>query len=502
MMLLSKPGIKRDGTAFDSDYHRDGQWVRWHRGRARKIGGYQKFSQPATGIPRGMNLLSRGGINYLHVGTGSFLQQFQITDDDTIVPAVSRTPAALATDTDDLSLWSMATQYDAITGTPYLIAHRAPNLRYIDSSTKTTVWAGQLNATGLLTAVQLASADFQISGCVFQIGPYTLYGDNDGQVYWSVVNHPTDVDNTGSGVARPTYAKIIAGRRIRGAGTYAGLMWSLDTLVRVSFAGGTTVWNFDEIATTCLLGPQAVIEADGVMFWPDATGRFMLYNGMPQELPNPMNLEYFFEGLNWDWRGKVFGFYNAKWGELWWCYPRGDATECTHAVIYNLREQTWYDTPLPDDGRSCATQASLYRWPIMGTATLTNGTDATLWRHEVGKDAVGTQQQAIRSFVETGDFTLLRGQQPSNDALSVEMIEPDMNQSGDLTLTILGNKTARDEVFEDEETWTFAEDDTTLPVKSERRQMRFRWESNTLGGDFEMGQTVAHVKPTMSGVND
>jgi hypothetical protein len=32
-------------------------------------------------------------------------------------------------------------------------------------------------------------------------------------------------------------------------------------------------------------------------------------------------------------------------------------------------------------------------------------------------------------------------------------------------------------------------------LKTQRRQMRFRFESNTLGGDYQMGLILAHIQP-------
>ena len=42
--LLFKPGIKRDGTLFQSEYCTDGQWVRFQRGTAKKIGGMRSIN--------------------------------------------------------------------------------------------------------------------------------------------------------------------------------------------------------------------------------------------------------------------------------------------------------------------------------------------------------------------------------------------------------------------------------------------------------------------------
>ena len=62
-----------------------------------------------------------------------------------------------------------------------------------------------------------------------------------------------------------------------------------------------------------------------------------------KEIPNNMNQNYFFDNLNYDQRQKVWATKVPRYGEIWWFYPRGDATECTDAIIYNVRENTWYD---------------------------------------------------------------------------------------------------------------------------------------------------------------
>ena len=41
-----------------------------------------------------------------------------------------------------------------------------------------------------------------------------------------------------------------------------------------------------------------------------------------------------------DVASKVIG---KNYAEVWWFYPRGDSTECNDAIIYNVRENTWYD---------------------------------------------------------------------------------------------------------------------------------------------------------------
>ena len=90
------------------------------------------------------------------------------------------------------------------------------------------------------------------------------------------------------------------------------------------------------------MSSQSAIEYDGIYYW-CGVDRFLLYNGVVKEIPNNMNQNYFFDNLNYNQRQKVWATKVPRFGEIWWFYPRGDATECTDAIIYNVRENTWYD---------------------------------------------------------------------------------------------------------------------------------------------------------------
>ena len=79
------------------------------------------------------------------------------------------------------------------------------------------------------------------------------------------------------------------------------------------------------------------------------------------------------------------------------------------------------------------------------------------------------------------------------------MIEPDFVQSGDMTVQITGRANARaPEVTSEEHTFT-DQASTVEPFqqvvffKDTRREMRFIFKSNTVGGDYQMGQCIAHI---------
>ena len=87
--------------------------------------------------------------------------------------------------------------------------------------------------------------------------------------------------------------------------------------------------------------------------------------------------------------------------------------------------------------------------------------------------------------------------QGKNEYLRITEIEPDFIQNGAMTVQITGRANARaPEVYSSE--FTFPESATEpyqqiVMLKEQRRELRARFESNTIGGDYQMGQIIAHV---------
>ena len=62
------PGIKRDGTVFETVEFTSGTWCRFQRGVPKKIGGYTRSFQTPNGIPRQLLTQSINGVNYIYTG--------------------------------------------------------------------------------------------------------------------------------------------------------------------------------------------------------------------------------------------------------------------------------------------------------------------------------------------------------------------------------------------------------------------------------------------------
>jgi len=75
--LDTKSGIQRDGTTLDRDYYQDGEWVRFQRGRPRKIGGYREMTNQIKGLSRGIYVDSLDGFNRIFSGYNDGLERFE-----------------------------------------------------------------------------------------------------------------------------------------------------------------------------------------------------------------------------------------------------------------------------------------------------------------------------------------------------------------------------------------------------------------------------------------
>ena len=500
-ILRSEPGVKRDGTKFDGNFYTDAQWTRFQRGLPRKVGGYRSISKYLTEISRGFNSFTQQSVQYCHSGSRHYLERFTIDRSGNCSIISNRTPSTLVDS--EYNQWMFQTAYDASSTANSLIAHVSPNLSCVCNDEGGQIFYGDLLGTTALTEITLPSGA-NATGGIVMLFPYLMYYGTAGVVGWSVPGTPSDLSGSGSGIARVWGQKIVKGMPLRaGSGTApAGIFWAYDAVLRATFTGGATVFQFDTIATdTSIMSGDSVVDFDGVFFWA-GVDRFLMFNGVVREVPNQMNLNWFFDNINDGQRSKVFAFKVPHFGEIWFCYPRGDATECTHAVIYNVREQSWYDTELPNFGRASGGYNNGFAAPILtGVVPVATGVEASpigykVWIHEQGVDEVDGQfVYPIESYFETADLSNLV--QGKNKYVRITNIEPDFIQSGPMTVQVTGRANARaPEVYGT--TFTFPETATQpyeqiVMLKEQRRELRVRFSSNVVGGNYQMGQIIGHM---------
>ena len=444
--LDTRSGVQRDGTTLDKNFYSDGKWMRFQRGRPRKIGGYRMISDQMKGPSRGIWVSSRNDFTSIFSGYSAGLQRLDI-DQNGVGAGITEFSLSDFTSS-SLNLWQFDGFYDvAGAGLSTILAHPGQNLATIDSTTNTPVLIGSvtgssvsqigvftatltttsgntaatlstanlliaagqsisganiaagttvvsivglnvtlsLNATGTGAATATFNNNVSVSGGVVVLHPYVFVFGNNGLIKNCSAGNAQDWVSADANEVNVASGKIVAGLPVRGGSNApSGLFWSLDSLIRVSFIGGAGTpaqyWRYDIISSqSSIMSSQSVIEYDGIYYW-CGVDRFLLYNGTVKEVPNDMNQNYFFDNLNYNQRQKVWVTKVPRYGEIWWFYPRGDSTECNDAIIYNIRENCWYDAGGAEGARRSAGYFSqvfhyplLADWSVAAIETITSG---------------------------------------------------------------------------------------------------------------------------------
>jgi hypothetical protein len=429
--LDTQPGIQRDGTVFDKQFYNDGRWVRFQRGRPRKVGGYREIVSNLAGISRGIFVNPQQGFNIVFSGYSDGLQKLPIDNNGIGAGVVNFTLSYFTPNVNNL--WQFDGFFDVGgAGVSLMLAHPGQNLSLIDNNTDTPVLAGATSGSTMTrvgvftdsattvntsTTITLAATNpligagqtvtgagipanttvvsvstttvvisnpatasatvtvtfdnnVSVSGGVVTLHPYVFVYGNNGLIKNCSAGNLSDWVSADANEVNVATGKIVQGLPVRGgSNSPSGLFWSLDSLVRVSYIGGAGTppqyWRYDIITSqSSILSSQSAIEYDGIYYW-CGVDRFLMYNGVVKEIPNVMNQNWFFDNLNYSQRQKVWASKVPRFGEIWWFYPRGNATECNDAIIYNVRENTWYDAGSALGARRSAGYFSeVFHYPI------------------------------------------------------------------------------------------------------------------------------------------
>lgn len=372
-LIQSKPGIGRDGTDLDGNDYSDGKWVRFQNSRPKKIGGYSRSSSFLSGPVRDVQVWSRGQLNNVFTFSSHQIEVVKIDENGGGSSVKRLTPSGFVGNDD--FLWSTDTMFDAAAGSEATVILAIPSktLSDIDDFTEHSLCIGL--ADGTTAFEQVVDSNAVASGGVFVTPPYAVLYGSDGKVTWSNANEPQNYTTGDAGSTRVTGSKIVQGHALRSGSGASGILWTLDSLIKMEYIGGNAIFRFSKIGTSSILAQNSVIEYDGVFYW-IGIDRFLTSNGATiAEIPNDTNLNWFFDNLNYAQRQKIWAMKIPRFGEIWWFYPRDDAEECTHAIILNLREQCWYDCEL---ARSAGFYSQVFRYPIMFGADVTRNRSIVL----------------------------------------------------------------------------------------------------------------------------
>jgi hypothetical protein len=514
-----RPGIKRDGTTFQSDYCTDGQWVRFQRGVVKKVGGMlginvffpQAPVDPATAgnIPNIFLLSSLTNPNfYAYIGTnvGNSSRVYRLEFNANFLRIRVGQPLTPDLGPKTAFMWQFETVIRD--GARNIVCFGADNAANIAQNSAPRLYRGPVEAAPNTQLIPVNGINPLANGGICYSNPYLfIYGSN-GYVAYSATADPLDftADRVGGGELTISNDKVIFGSAIRGGSNSPSLLfWTQGSVVKISNVGDVAVtFKIDVISkSSSILSSRCVVEYDGIFFW-IGTDRFFVYNGIVQEMPNTMSLNYFFNNIDLNYRQKVFGVKNTKYGEIWWFYPekgQGNPVQNTRALIYNKRENSWYDTAInrdcgvffEDQGFMCT----------FGKPLINPDNYLYVWRHEIDVDQVwypqalgGNTQQTdliLSSFTmptfSWSAFNPLKQQTGVDRWVDLQRIEPDFlmdNDDDEMNLVVNTKEYAQSENVASDPI-TFTRNTEKLDMNVQGRHMNFTFSSNR---NFEMGYTM------------
>lgn len=266
-----------------------------------------------------------------------------------------------------------------------------------------------------------------------------------------------------------TKGSLVCGARVNG-GT---LIFSTHDLFFAKYIGLPNVYGIRQAGDQCgIIGKRAFCTVDQVAYWMGESC-FWTWNGYAEPLDCDISDDVF-KNLNQTHKHKVWCRHDAANGEVWFYYPRGSATECSHAAIYIYRGRPhWNHTPMP---RNCGFEAGVFTYPMKVTSA------GAILKHEFGWAYDGAERYLI-----SGCFEIAAG----GSVLYIDEIIPDETSQGscDVYIYVSEYPTDGETMF-----GPFGAADR-IPVEAVGRKVRVEIRAADDVEDFRVGVLRAFVKP-------
>lgn len=480
-------GVDRDGTSYSSNMFTDASWMRTYREYAQKIGGCKTIDNGNGTIIRNLHSINSQNSIIVYIGRPTGIWYIIINQDLSTSGEINVTPIDFVAD--DNITWSMSTvSYNNIN---YILAVPLKNASDISNITPGKLY---YNVVGEAAPLAIVTGAPQVTGGVVVTGNYILLYGSNGLIYWNdgavISNWPT-----------PNFISFQATQFVYGAPVRASalsaLFWGLNFVAQLMLNNDTTPKFISSYVSSesTLLSANSIVSLDPYFYWP-GDNSFYKFNGAVVELKNETNKKWFFRNLNNDQKQKVSGFVNRIYNEVWWLAPFGNASENTNAIFMNASTEDWFDTDQMD--RTCGIPSSTqFPYPLMcSSQPISNGQSDIypIWVHEYGtdKDQLG-QKIAIKSSFTT-NLTTMKDIDPSMDVGIIDTIIPDIQQTGDMTVTFNSRGYPRS-VPDASKLFQITPQTEFLTVRQKSSIFSATFTSNTSGGDYLMGRTRYLIKP-------
>ena len=496
LQLQPQPGIQRDGTSIDSLNYTNGQWVRFYKNRAKKMGGYKVISVGNSAVVRNIITYNTENGILAYLGQAANISTIVITPSLTTSAPNDRTPTTFVENTNNIWSITSITNISPVTSveTAFVVATAIPNGLDISNTTSSVVYYGGLYDENVLEPlISTTGTIIETAGCLLNLGSYLLVLGLNGNFFWNdgitLNNFPNDnEENIGT-------SKFVYAAPVRNSSVLSGLAWTLESVISITQnSTGAFVPTYVSSIST-ILSSGCVVSYEPYFYWV-GSNTFFMYNGAVIEIENNTNKLWFFENLNMNYKQRVVGFVNKKYNEICWLFPYGTSTENNWMIIYNLTTGAWYDTPLE---RSCAaSSSSLFPYPLMASSvaeTYNLTTTYPIWAHEYGVNQIDpVRTSAILSSFTTNKLWLI-DQNPQYQVLSVDSVIPDVKQIGSMFFSI-NAQGYPNSTIDTSSNFEFTSDTEFLTVRFKGSILNLTFTSNVLDGDYLFGKTIIKLQIT------
>ena len=303
-------------------------------------------------------------------------------------------------------------------------------------------------------------------------------------------------------------SKIVTGANVR----QETLIWTDTSLSTLQFLGTAEVFGLQLLSSdTNIMGPNAWASVNNNMYWM-GTDSFFVYDGRVNVLNCPL-LRYVFEDINREQSELVHSGTNKEFNEVIWFYCSGGSTPSftiDRYIIYNYRDDIWYYGQL---NRTAWVDAGISSFPLA-----TSG--GFLYTHDDGPNdgqPLGAEPKAINSYIQSAFMDIAEGDafmltkkvipdvtfetsETSNPVTGVALI-PAVDMAVAVT-KFPGAATQTTDVAGTTLTRGVTTSSTTIDqytnqvfIRARGRQLNFKLSSDTVGTQWQLGDTRLDAKP-------
>lgn len=497
--LQVQAGVQRDGTHADSTYYLDSQHIRFYQGKPKKMGGYRLLTNGSPTIIRSMIQVSRSdGTLDQYYGRYNKLSYVNVTKSGIGGAEIDRTPIGFVPSENGVWSFALMTAVEEDTTYSAVIAAYLPEGLNLDSVIEGNVYIGLTDNNDPFVKLTNTDVDpeedVMTAGGVVSVKPFLMRYGTNGVIRFSETDNPSSWP--ADQYLIPFNSKVLAVKPLLAGANPAALAWSSNALARLVYDPSAQNFGFSVEESVSLLAPNSIVKVNSIYFW-IGNDQFYLYNGVTQKLDNSMNTDYFFDHLNEDQVSKIWGYYNNKYNEIHWFWPRRGSDEVTEEIIFNLTTKSWYDNRL---ARSIGMGTDIFKYPIMAdanTETLDeNFGNYGVWIQEIGvnQDLNGTQY-AIPAWVESNYVSFTKMDPKADYQISVKRILVDFVQTETMKVSVLYRGFPSDETPETiVGPVDFDADTSKVDLGGQGMYASIRFESNTKDGNFFMGAVTLCVQ--------